>query len=214
MTKKKQKNKYGKSYGFRGSYDLDETFMEILGSNVNSSCKKIVEDILLLDVDDVYDVRIFVNNKKIEKIKIELDSIESKKEYLEKELKQLDSIKNDLEKELSEIQKDTTEYISNKKKYKENSMLNIINQILLVYLKDEIEFNVLTIQELIISSKTEYKQDYIIDNALKFLDNNRYKEITLKDEKSYNTKNYHIELTDAVIKHIKTVLKGLTIENK
>ena len=213
MTKKKQ-NKYGKTYGFRGSYELDETFIEILGTDVNSSCKKIVEDILLLDVDDVYDVRIFVNNKKIEKIKVELDSIESKKENLETELKQLTKIETDLQKELSEIQKDTDEYISNKKKYKENSMINIINKILLVYTKDEIEFDVLTIQELIIASKTEYKQDLIINNVLKFLDNNRYKEITIKDEKSDDKKMYTIELTDAVVKHIKTVLNGLIIEKK
>ena len=116
--------KYDKPRSFRADDETDDRCKELFGMSISQLCKSIVDDVSLLDTNDIYDVRIFVNNLKqktlnstLKEVESNIEEIQKEKQQLDFKLKNLNTLKDEIESSINEIQKEKDEYISKKKKY-------------------------------------------------------------------------------------------------
>lgn len=214
------KKKYDKPRSFRADDETNDKCKEIFGMSISQLCKNIVDDISLLeDMNDIYDVRIFVSNLKfktltsnLKEIETDIEDIQKEKQQLELKLKNLNTLKAEIESSMKDIQKETDEYISNKKKYHEKSLKNKINKILLLYIKPNVKFNDSTVQELIYSFNSKENQNKIIFDSKRYLDANFGRIIEVLDDESDDKTKYSIELNDEVVNDIEVVLSSLLVK--
>lgn len=215
-TAKKQKTKENVlSFRTENSKEvLDEFSYERFGYGINKSAQIIVDDILLLDVDDVYDARIFSVNRMMDDIKSKLNLVISEKENMQKRMDDLTELEKKLNKKISEIESEKEVYIAYQKKEMKISISKIINKMLLIYVKEDVEFDECVMQELILSSKSNLNQDLIINNIQRYLDKNMYKSISIKHDETDDDNDYKIHLDEKTVKQMKNLLYKLRINKK
>ncbi len=211
---KNKKKKVSKSYSFRSGYGLEKAVDEIFGKSINKVFGEMGDDIQLLDADDVYNHRIFMNNHMIRGVDISLKTIESKKKALKKELESLDIEKLELIEYKRNIEKENDKIISIKKNQKRKTLNRFIRDMLLIYVKDVGIFTESVIQELILSMDAGYGNNMVIRGTMRYLENHRYEEIEIIDEKSDDKTKYLLVLDDETIESIKKVLTGLIVKKK
>ncbi len=211
--------KYDKPRSFRADDETDDRCKELFGMSISQLCKSIVDDVSLLDTNDIYDVRIFVNNLKqktlnstLKEVESNIEEIQKEKQQLDFKLKNLNTLKDEIESSINEIQKEKDEYISNKKKYHEKSLKHKVNMILLLYIKPNTDFNDSTLQELIYSFNTKEKQNKLIFDVKRYLEANYDRVIKVIDEDSAEKTIYSIKLDDKVVNDIDIVLSSLLVK--
>ena len=180
--------------------------------SVNYTSTKIIDDIIISDISDVYDHRIFINNQHIADTKNRLEDIDSEIQKLKKQLEYQNKAKKEALDYLSGLEKNNKEYILNKKNYEKKSINTIINKVLLLYVKDATEFNDSTVQNVLDAYSNLYHQNVMLKYIYIFLDNNMNKIITLVDKESDEETEISFELDFSAVKDIKNVLNTLFIE--
>lgn len=213
MTNKKtKKSKKNKIYSFREYPEYDKIFINTLGTDVNTSCHRMVLDIAVMDHDDIFDTDIFLYKERIQRIKDNIKEVIENKEIACERVQRLNESENKLKDELKRIEKEMNEYITNKKKYKETSIKTFIDKMLLQYIHNDCEFNELVVYELLLMFEDEYNKELIIENTIRFLDMNTNKILFIKDETSNDEKEFEIELDVKTINQIKNGLYDLMNE--
>lgn len=211
-TMKKKKSKLTKTYSFRAAYGLEKAVEEIFGKKISTIFGEISEDIMLVDPEDEYNHQIFRNNQKLKELKSDIKHINSKEENLKQQLKELETIETKLKSKKMEIEKENYELQSKKREYKEKSINSFIQQMLLLYVKDEAMFDDVAVQMLLDELESEFSQNVIIKGTMRYLNSHRFEEMELNDNKSSDKKTYTVIVDDEVIKSVGNVLKKLIIK--
>lgn len=216
---KKEENKKPKDevHTFRTFEGTENYFKEVLGLKIDSDknvvnhvCSDFIKEIVASDITDIFDHRIYLNNKKINETTDAIDDVDAKILRLKTELNKLNEKKTEYTSYLTKLKKENNEYIIKKKKYEETSIKSIIDKVLLIYTSDISNFTDITIQN--VFSEYTYPQNYIIEILFKFLDDNMNKEIVVIDKNSDNKTEYSINLNYPTVTDIKKILNTLIIK--
>lgn len=218
--KKRVKNKPKKEpHSFKTYTGTESYFKEVLGilptnnkNAVNYVASNIIDEMLISDVADIFDHRIYLNQKKISDVKYKISEIDSELNKLEKRIKELKETKKELKTYLSEIEKSNDTYISIKKNYEVNSINSLINKVLLLYIEDISSFNDSTVQEILNNYSNLYPQNILLEFIYEYLDSNINKVITLISNESDEETEINFELDFSAVKNMKNELNKLFID--